>query len=179
MKKVIITCGLISGAIVAALMAINMMLCTSSFDFERSEVLGYASIILAFSLIFVGIKIFRDKHNGGIISFGKAFKIGLFISLIATAVHVGVWAIEYHTLYPDFMEQYASHMIDKMKTSGASQATIDSSIKEMAVWGERYKNPIFFILMTAMETMPAGLIISLISALILKRGNRSAGTAAA
>ncbi len=179
MKKVVITCGLISGAIVAALMGINMVVCTTSMDFERSEVLGYASIILAFSLIFVGVKIFRDRHNGGVISFGKAFKIGLFITLIASAIHVGVWAIEYHTMYPDFMEQYSNHMIDKMKSSGASQATIDASIKEMAVWGERYKNPIFFILMTGMETLPAGLIISLISALILKRGNKRAGTVAA
>jgi hypothetical protein len=177
MKKVVITCGLISGAIVAALMGINMVVCTTSMDFERSEVLGYASIILAFSLIFVGVKIFRDRHNGGVISFGKAFKIGLFITLIASAIHVGVWAIEYHTMYPDFMEQYSNHMIDKMKSSGASQAAIDASIKEMAVWGERYKNPVFFILMTAMETLPAGLIISLISALILKRGNKRAGIA--
>lgn len=179
MKKVVITCGLISGAIVAALMGINMMLCTSSFDFERSEVLGYASIILAFSLIFVGIKIFRDRHNGGVISFGKAFKIGLFITLIASAIHVGVWAIEYHTMYPDFMEQYSAHIIDKLKASGASQPRIDASVKEMAVWGERYKNPIFFILMTAAETLPTGLIISLISALILKRGNRKDAVVAA
>jgi len=179
MKKVIITCGLISGAIVSGLMAINMIICTGSLDFERSEVLGYASIILAFSLIFVGVKIFRDKYNGGLISFGKAFKIGLFITLIATAIHVGVWAIEYHTLYPDFMEQYSAHIIDKLKASGASQPRIDASVKEMAVWGERYKNPIFFILMTAMETLPAGLIISLITALILKRGNRRDAVVAA
>lgn len=169
MKKVVITCGLISGAIVAAVWAITAVMYNSNPEFDSGMVIGYATQVLAFSLIFVGIKIYRDKHNGGVVSFGKAFQIGLFITLIASTIYVAGWAIEYNYVFPDFMEKYTAHMIRELKTSGASQARIDATIKEMEMYHGWYKNPFLFALMTYAEIVPTGLIITLICALILKR----------
>ncbi|RYE13747.1 MAG: DUF4199 family protein [Sphingobacteriaceae bacterium] len=78
MKKIVIVFGLISGLIVTSLMIINVVKCYHNEDFESSMVLGYASMLLAFSFIFVGVKSFRDKHNNGIISFGKANSINFY-----------------------------------------------------------------------------------------------------
>lgn len=169
MKKIVIVFGLISGLIVTSLMIINVVKCYHNEDFESSMVLGYASMLLAFSFIFVGVKSFRDKHNNGVISFGKAFKIGLFISLIASSLYVIVWMFYYYLFIPDFMDKYTSHMIVEAKRNGATAAELAATKSEMAGYKEMYKNPFYVILLTYSEILPLGLLISLISALILKR----------
>ncbi|HEY8898017.1 MAG TPA: DUF4199 domain-containing protein, partial [Niastella sp.] len=87
MKKTVIVFGLISGLIISALLIITTT-CYSSNHFEGSEVLGYAGMLVAFSFIFVGIKSYRDKYNGGVISFGKATLTGLYITLIGSTMYV-------------------------------------------------------------------------------------------
>jgi hypothetical protein len=86
MKKNIIVYGLIAGIIVSILMLFNVNYishCEGSVDYDTSMLIGYASMVVAFSLVFVGIRNYRDKYNGGVISFGKAFKVGILIVLIA------------------------------------------------------------------------------------------------
>lgn len=174
MKKIVIVFGSISGLIVAALMIINVNRCYNSQDFESSMFLGYASMLLAFSFIFIGIKSYRDKHKGGIISFGKAFKIGLFICLIASTFYVVAWLVDYYLFIPDFMEKYTTHVLEAAKKSGASAQEMSLQTTEMAGYKEMYKNPFFIILFTYAEILPIGLLVSLISALILKRKSNNA-----
>ncbi|MCF0055871.1 DUF4199 domain-containing protein [Dyadobacter sp. CY356] len=169
MKRNIIVCGLISGAIVAVMMVTSTSLCYQSGNFEGSMVIGYATMILAFSLIFVAVRNFRDKHNGGTVTFGEAFKIGLFISLIASTIYVLVWLVDYYLFVPDFLEKYSATMIKNVKEEGGTSAEINKTVAEMAGYKEMYKNPLFVILLTYTEILPVGLIVSLICALILKR----------
>jgi len=169
MKKNILICGLISGIIVATFMVSVSMACYKNDDFESSMVLGYASMILAFSLVFVGIKNYRDKFNNGIVSFGKAFKIGLYITLIASTIYVVVWLVEYYLFIPDFMDKYTAHVLKEASREGASQAVLDEKSAEMRSYKEMYQSPIMVILLTYTEILPVGLVVSLISALILKR----------
>lgn len=169
MKKTVIVSGLISGFIVSAIMAISIAVYSDNANFEGSMLLGYASMILAFSLIFVAIKNFRDKYNSGVITFGKAFKIGLYVALISSTMYVIVWVIEYYLFIPDFMEKYTDHVLDAARKSGASQAELDKQISEMANYKEMYKNPVFVILLTYTEILPVGLLVSLIAAAILRR----------
>jgi len=169
MKKNVIIFGLISGIIVTAFMVFAMAKCYESQNFEGSMLIGYASMLVAFSFVFVGIKNERDKYNGGIITFGKAFKTGLYIALIASTMYVAAWFIEYHYFIPDFMDKYTEHIVNEAKESGATAAEISKKLEE-AAWGkEMYKNPLLFILITYMEILPVGLVIALISSLILKR----------
>jgi len=172
MKKIVLVCGLISGLIVASLMLLSTGICYANGNFDAGMVIGYTSMILAFSLIFVGIRNFRDKYNNGVISFGKAFMIGLYITLIASTIYVLVWLVDYHFFVPDFAEKYSAHMLDKLKASGASQLEIDKQTKEMASFASMYKNPLFNAMLTYTEILPVGLLVSLISSLILKRKAR-------
>ena len=171
MKKNILIYGLISGIIVAVLMLFNVNYIShkDGVDYNTSLLLGYASMLIAFSLVFVGIRNYRDKYNGGVISFGKAFKIGIMIVLIASTIYVVAWLIDYFFFIPDFMEKYAAHTLDELKTSGASQLEIDKQTKEMANFARMYKNPFFNAMMTYVEILPVGLVVTLISSLILKR----------
>ena len=169
MKKTVFVFGLIAGLIVTAMMIYSTIMLYRDNNFKGSMLLGYAAMIVAFSFIFVGIKNFRDKYNHGVISFGKAFKTGLYITLIASTMYVIVWLIDYYVFIPDFMEKYAACVMNDAKSSGASQTVLDQKAAEMAKYAEMYKNPLFVILLTYAEIFPIGLVIALISALLLKR----------
>ncbi|MDP1803125.1 MAG: DUF4199 domain-containing protein [Bacteroidota bacterium] len=169
MKKNVLVFGSIAGVIISVFMFISMMMLSKDPNFEGSMLVGYTAMLVAFSFVFVGIKNFRDKYNDGVITFGKGFKIGLFISLIASTMYVITWLIELHFFIPNFMELYANHVIDHAKASGASAAELDKQIAEMASYKEMYKNPVYIILLTYMEILPIGILVTLISALILKK----------
>jgi hypothetical protein len=172
MKKTILLHGLIAGIIVSILMLFTVNYishCEGSIDYGTSMLIGYASMLISFSLVFVGIRNYRNKYNGGIISFGKAFKIGIMMVLIASTMYVVAWLIAYFFFIPDFMEKFSAYELDKLKASGASQIEIDSQTKEMANFAKMYKNPLFNALMTYVEILPVGLIVTLISSVILKR----------
>jgi flagellar biosynthesis protein FliQ len=171
-KKNIIIYGLIAGIVVSILMlsTVNYIShCEGNVDYGTSMLIGYASMLIAFSLVFVGIRNYRDKYNGGVISFGKAFKTGIMIVLIASTIYVVAWLIDYYFFIPDFAEKYSAHTLDELKASGASQIKIDKETKEMANFVKMFKNPFFNAMMTYAEILPVGLIVTLISSLILKR----------
>ena len=172
MKKNIIIYGLIAGIVVSILMLFSVNGIShreGNFDYNTSLFIGYASMLIAFSLVFVGIRNYRNKYNNGVISFGKAFKIGIMIVLIASTIYVIAWLIDYFFFIPDFAEKYSAHMLDKLKASGASQIEIDKQTKEMASMSKMLNNPFYNAMMTYVEILPVGLVVTLISSLILKR----------
>ena len=176
MKRNIIIYGLIAGIAVSTSMLFtmsNLSHCGGNIDFKTSMLIGYASMLIAFSLVFVGIRNHRDKYSEGVISFGKAFKIGLMMVLIASTIYVLAWLVDYFLFIPDFMEKYSAQELMELKASGASQAEIDEQTKEMANFVRMYKNPFFNAMMTYVEILPVGLVVTLISALILKRKQKS------
>jgi ABC-type sugar transport system permease subunit len=172
MKKNVFVFGLVAGLIITCFMVYSSVNCYYNANFKSNEILGYAGMLVAFSFIFVGIKNYRDKFNGGVISFGKAFKTGFLITLVASTLYVLVWLIEYYVFIPDWIDKYCTHMINEAKTSGVTQLQLDKTNAQMNSIKELYRNPLFVILLTYVEVLPIGLVVSLISALILKRKAR-------
>jgi hypothetical protein len=169
MKKNVIKYGLIAGLIVSVWMLGSITLCYATGKFEGSMVLGFASMIIAFSLMYPAIKNYRDKQNNGVISFGEAFKMALLIALIGSTMYVAVWLIDYYFFIPDFMDKYSAHILQKAQSSGASAAEMAEKIKEVNKMKGWYDSVFGVVFMTYMEIFPIGLIVSLITALILKR----------
>ena len=171
MKKNVLVFGLISGLVVSTIMAISMITMYKSKIADHgagSMIIGYLSMLVAFSLIYVAVKNQRDKQNGGVISFGKAFKMGLLIALIGSTMYVIMWAIVYNFYMPDFMERYCAQVIENERAT-STPAEIQKLTEQMNTQKEMYKNPLFFVLFTYIEILPVGLLVSLITALILKR----------
>lgn len=179
MKKNVWSFGLIAGSIVSVVMAISMMYHKYNPDFLGSMWMGYTSMLIAFAFVFVGVKNYRDKYCGGVISFGNAFKNGLYITLIASTMYVITWMIIYYQFMPDFIEKYVEHAIAQAKAAGATAAELDKQMAEMKTYQDMYKNPLFVVLLTYMEILPVGLIVTLISSLILKRKSGADGLSAA
>ena len=170
MKKIIWICGVIAGIISVSWGVVCEALLSDSLSLNTRMIFGYATMILAFSLIFVGIKNYRDTHNNGQITFGKALGIGLLITLIASTVYVVIWMIDFSYFIPDFGEKYQAQAIAEMKASGVSAAEIQKQSAEMATMMAKYKaSPTFRAMFTYLEIAPVGIVISLIAALILKK----------
>lgn len=170
MTRTVLTFGLISGLILAAMIALMIpMALSGTMDFSHAEVFGYATMVLAFVMVFVGIRSYRENAGGGSITFRRAFLVGIVITLIASAVYVVAWEITYFGFLPDFGEKYSAYLIDKMVKEGASAAAVAAKQKEMARFQELYKNPLYNSAMTFMEVFPVGLIVTIISAAILRK----------
>ena len=169
MKKNVIKFGLIGGAIVSTFMAITMPFIDENTNMAHSELLGYTTMVVALSTIFIGVRNYRNKELNGTISFGKAFTVGLYIALIASTMYVTTWMVISDLFIPNFMDIYVTQTVEKMQTAGSSQSEIDEQLKSMDDMIKMYKNPFFKALITYAEILPVGLLISLISAVVLKK----------
>jgi hypothetical protein len=168
MKRIVLTFGLISGAIISVLMLATIPF-IHQIGFSRGMVVGYTTMVLAFLLVFFGIRSYRENVGGGYISFGRALGVGLLIMLITCACYVVTWEFIYFNIMPDFGEKYAAYVVDNMRASGASAAEIASKIEEMNRFKQLYNNIFFNMAMTFLEPLPVGLIMTFISALILRK----------
>ena len=168
MKKTILTFGLISGAISSLLMIATVPF-AHRIGLNKGMVIGYTSMVLSFLLVFFGIRSYRDNVGSGQVTFGKAFAVGLSITMISCIFYVVTWEIIYYNFLPNFMNEYAAIVIEKTKASGASEAVVQAKIQEMDKFKEMYKNPFFNAAMTFIEPFPVGLVITLISAAILRK----------
>ncbi len=144
-------------------------LCYYNPNFESNDVIGYAALVVIFSLTFFGIRNYRNNELNGAISFGNAFKTGALIVLLASTMYVVVWLFYYYLFVPDFIDKYILHVLKEATRNGASATDLAAKTKEMDSFKEMYKNPVFVILITFAEVLPIGLVVALVSALILKR----------
>ncbi|KAF2519099.1 DUF4199 domain-containing protein [Flavobacterium salilacus subsp. salilacus] len=169
MKKNVWTFGVIAGFISTIGFVIGTIN-PDTIDMEKGMIYGFASMILAFSLTFVAIKNYRDKYNGGAVSFKKAFLIGLYISLIASSIYVAVWLVEYYFILDNFWGKYAEMHQANLVAEGLSQEKIATEMATIDGYKELYdNNPLLAGLITYTEILPLGIVISLIAAAILKR----------
>ena len=166
MFKLILKNGIIAGLIVETAMLITMA--SGVHGGLLGMALGYLSMLIAFSMIFVGIKKYRDVENGGMINFGQAFVIGFGIAIIASIFYVIGWEIYLFFTNYTFMNEYVAKYIESKRAAGASLEEIAKLQTQMSQMAIQYKNPIFRTLMTFSEILPIGLLVSLICAFILK-----------
>ena len=87
MKKTVLTFGFISGAIMAVMM-FGTMLLIRNIGFDKAEIVGYTGMVLAFLMVFFGIRSYRENISGGTITFGRAFAVGILITLISCICYV-------------------------------------------------------------------------------------------
>jgi len=178
MRKIVLTFGLIAGAILSAMMLVTLPF-QDRIGFDKGAVIGYTTMVLAFLMIFFGVKSYRDNVTGGSVGFGRAFVVGLLITAVASVCYVATWQLVYFKLAPDFVDKYAAYAVEQARKSGASEAQVAARAKEMADFGVMYKNPLFNIGITFLEPLPVGLVFTLVSAGVLSRRKRGAGTAVA
>jgi len=168
MKRIVLVFGLISGALMALFM-FGTMPFIDKIGFDRGVYVGYTSMVLAFILVFFGIRSYRENVGGGAITFGRAFIVGILIAGISSICYVIAWEILYHTLMPDFMDKYSAHVIEQARAAGANAQAIQAKQQELQQIRQLYSNPFANVAMTLLEPLPVGLVITVISAAILRK----------
>lgn len=169
MKRIVLTFGLISGGILAAMMFATLPF-MEQIGFDNGQLVGYTTMVLAFLLIFFGIRSYRDTIGNGYITFGRGFKVGILITLIACLCYTIAWEILYFNFIPDFGDKYTQYLIEKSRASGASPEQIAVEVARMEQFKEIFKNPVYnFLLTFFVEPLPVGLVMTVLSALILKK----------
>ncbi len=168
MRKVILTFGFISGGILSALMVVTMVY-SNHIGFDRGLVVGYTTMVLSFLLVFFGIRAYRDGEGNGSITFGRAFGIGMAITAITCVCYVVSWEILYHFYIPDFMDKYAAYAMEKARAAGASPAALAAKAAELQKAKAMYGNVLVSSAETFLEPLPVGVLITLISAGILRK----------
>lgn len=172
MKKTVLTFGLISGVILSVMMLVTLPF-MDSIGFDRGEIIGYTAMVLAFLLVFFGVRSYRENVGGGEISFGRAFAVGSLIVLVASMCYTATWEVIYYKITPDFGAKYTAYMVEQAKRKGASQASIDATVAQMKERAKMYENPIVNSAVTMLEPLPVGIVIALVSAGVLRRKRRS------
>ncbi len=158
---------LIFGAAAGVIVVLPMFLIPANAGWDTLYT-GYLIMILALSLIFVGVKRYRDRVLGGVIRFIPALLIGLGISVVAGVLYVIGWEVSLHTTHFAFVNDYSRAMIEAARAKGASAAKLAQVSADMTAFKAQYANPLYRLPMTFMEIFPVGVLISLIAAGLLR-----------
>jgi Protein of unknown function (DUF4199) len=168
MKKTVLTFGIFSGLVLAVTMVATVPFLHKVSE-DKGLIIGYTTMVLAGLLVFFGIRSYRENVSGGTLTFGRAFIVGILISLLSCCFYVGTWEIIYFKFMPDFAEKYAAMMVERAKASGASPQKIDQTTRQAEEFVRNYHNPAYNIGMTFLEVFPVFLGITLLSAAILRK----------
>jgi hypothetical protein len=171
MRKTVLTFGLISGAILSAMMLVTLPF-ADRIGFDRGEIIGYTSMVLAFLLIFFGVRSYRDNVAGGAVSFGRALAVGALIAAVASLMYVATWQLIYYKLAPDFGTKYQAYILEKERAEGKSEGEIAQKKAEMDEFAKLYHNPVINAAITFVEPLPVALIVAFVSAGVLSRGRK-------
>jgi hypothetical protein len=173
MKKTVWTFGLISGAILSVMMLITMPF-VDEIGYDRGMIVGYTTMVLAFLLVFFGVRSYRDNVGGGRVSFGRAMAVGSLIVLIASTCYVATWQVLFFKVAPEYAANMQAHMVEKARASGESPEVIEKKVADLEKFAQMYRNPAFNAAITFLEPLPVGLVFALVTAGILSRRGRTA-----
>jgi len=178
MKKTVLIFGLISGAVAAAMMFATLPF-AHRIGFDKGLLVGYTTIILSMLLVFFGIRSYRENIGGGTITFGRAFAVGILITLISCVCYVVAWEILYYNFLPDFADRYGAEVLAKAKAAGATPEVIQAKMEEVKDLKRILDNPLTNAAATFIEPFPVGLIMTLLSALLLRKRKKPSSSESA
>jgi uncharacterized protein DUF4199 len=168
MMQKILGYGVVAGIIVGAPMIVTFVLFSDHLPLAWGMVVGYTSMLVALSTIFVAIKRRRDADLGGVIGFWQAFGIGLGISVVASVFYVATWEALQAFTHMDFAGGYSKALIEQQKAAGASAEALAKLNAEMEQFRTDYANPLFRLPMTFIEIFPIGVLVSAVAAALLR-----------
>jgi len=168
MLNLILRYGIVAGLIVATPMVVRMLTATKTEAHLGGLLVGYLTMLVALTAVFLGVKQYRDKVKGGVIRFLPAFGVGLGISVVASLIYVLGWELSIAFSQFDFVAWWQHQMIDGAKARGASAEELAHVTAEAKAFAVMYANPLARMSMTFLEMFPVGLLVSLITAAILR-----------
>jgi len=168
MKRTVLTWGLISGGVSAVLLLATIPF-ADAIGFDKGAILGYTTMVASALFVYFGVRSYRENVNGGKLTFGRGFQVGLLIAVISCLCYVAAWELSYFKLMPGFADKYAAYAIAKAKAAGASPAKLTEVAKRMQDLRTLYDNPLLNAAITFVEPFPIFLGATIVSAAALRR----------
>ncbi len=168
MKKFVLTFGFLSGAVSSILMLATVPF-MDRIGFDYGVVIGYTAMVISFLFVYFGVRAYREQFGGGTFSFGRGFRAGILITLISCVCYVVTWEIIYFKIWPGFFDKYSAYAIEKARASGATQQAIDQTAAQMKTFKGLYDRPLINAALAFIEPLPVGLLVTLVSAAVLRR----------
>ena len=168
MLRTILKYGVVAGLVVGACMSATFLGFDGMPPMPWGMVIGYATMLLALGAVFAGIRRHRDADRGGVIGFWPAFGIGVGISVVAAIFYVVAWEALQAATDMDFATTYAQAMLENARADGASAEALATMRAELAAFKVQYADPLFRLPMTFAEIFPVGVLVSLVSAALLR-----------
>lgn len=168
MLRKILIYGAIAGLVAGVVLSITTLGMGHNMSPAYGMALGYASMLVALSAVFVGIKRYRDAEGGGVIGFWPALGMGLAISFVAGILYVLVWELAQAITQIDFAESYGNAMIAREQAKGVSAEVLAKVTADMARFKLQYADPLYRLPMVFAEIFPVGILVSLVSAGLLR-----------
>jgi uncharacterized protein DUF4199 len=164
--KIVLIYGLIAGLIVAVPMVASMLTLRAAPD--NAALIGYSTMLVALTAVFLGIKHYRDKVLGGAVKVVPAFLVGLGISAVASAIYAVGWELSIALTGFDFGAASTAAMLDAARAQGASAEELARVTEQAAAFARMYANPLYRLPITFVEMFPIGVVISALSAALLR-----------
>lgn len=159
-----LTYGILSGLVILAIFMPALILLD-----QHSMVAGYAIMLVGLTMVFVGVKRFRDVEKGGVIKFVPALLMGLGISLVASILYVIGWEIYLRATDYQLIDGFIADQLRSYQAAGMSPAELAGKTREMAEMRAQFRDSVpFRLAMLFIEIFPVGLIVSLVSAALLR-----------
>ena len=168
MLRYILIYGVIAGIVVGVPLSVMTLEMSGHAMMHYGMLIGYLTMLIALSAVFLAIKRHRDVDLGGVIRFWPALALGLGVSVVAGVIYVVAWEVSCAIAHADFAGSYARAMIAQQQAKGVSGAALARFRAEMEQFKVQYANPLYRWPMTFAEIFPVGVIVSLISAGLLR-----------
>ncbi len=165
MLRTILIYGLIAGFIAGGPLTALVL---NDVPFAQGMAFGYLTMLIALTTVFVAVKRHRDGALGGVIRFWPALSLGLGISVVAAIVYTIAWESGVAITGADFMGDYARAAIEAARAKGTSGAELSKLVADMDKMKADYANPLFRWPMVFLEIFPVGVLVSLVSAGLLR-----------
>lgn len=168
MKQTTLRYGLYATALLVALSAVDFFIIAKLAGPASQEIAGYLTMLLSMIFVFIGIRHYRDQVNGGTLSFVQGLKIGLLI-IIIPSVCFGLFDILYtEVIHPGWMNEYYTAYAERLKTSTAPDK-LEAALQKLKEEKEMFSNPFVQFLLMSLTVFIVGFIVTIISAITLRR----------
>jgi len=161
--------GLLSGLVIMAVLIAGLSLVPVGDGVVHTVWFGYLVMLVALTFVFVAVKRYRDVERGGVIRFARALLIGLATSGVAALAYVAIWEVYLAATGYAFMGEYVDEMLRQSEAAGVTGSALAAQRAEWEAFVAQYNsNPLLRVMFTFIEIAPAGLLVSLVSAALLR-----------
>ena len=166
--KIVLGFGLILGAVGSVVQLVTLPF-IRTHDLRVADFLGYGSMVLTALLLFFGIRAYREGTGGGRLTFARGLAVGALIALVSSLCYAATFQVVYFRIEPRFGDHMAACMVERARAAGATDEKIVATAERAQTLKRLYDNALTNAALTFGTIWPFGLVVSGISAAILRR----------